>query len=103
LVVGALSAVLAGCGSEPPAPAPAPTATTAAVDAAYVEALAAIDRELVDNEKAAVNNGHNICLDIKQGKTLAELQKNTAARFEVGTAEAKKIVAVTRSTLCSAG
>lgn len=113
LVVVAALIALAGCGSnDEPAPAaattqaqagkaPAVEASAEAAGKAYVKALKAIDPALVDDAEDAVDNGRNICLDVEQGKTTAQVTKNAKARFEVNSTLATKIVAATKKTLCS--
>jgi hypothetical protein len=99
LVVAALVA-LAGC---TPAPKETPIAiATPDTRTVYLDALGAIDRALVENEQAAMADGHNICVDIQQGKTTGELRRNAADRFEVDIPKARQILAVTESKLCSA-
>jgi hypothetical protein len=102
--VGAVAALLfAGCGSPDNADEIAPKVTASAGDAAkeaaYLEALRAIDPALAE-DKSAVSSGENICLDVEQGKDGATQAKNAAARFEVDTATGAKIVAAARTTLC---
>lgn len=100
-VVAALVGALAGCGSDEEA-APAPSATVDAAEVAYLKALKAIDPALAE-KRSAVSDGENICLDLKQGKTSAQVAKNAAARFEVDAAAGVQIVAATKASLCSAG
>jgi hypothetical protein len=114
LPIGAALLALAGCTDQPSAPvvaapgstAPSAIAATTGADvdtkAAYLESLGDIDRTLVENELAAVDSGENICLDIKQRKPVDQLTRNAAARFDVNTAQASQIIAVTRAKLCRA-
>jgi hypothetical protein len=115
LVSAAALVALAGCGSKPaaapvPAPAasaPAPAPSSSAIDAetldatsAYLTALGKLDQKLVADQRAALDDGMNVCVDIEQKKTTAEQERNVAAQFEVDAAQAKKILEVTKSNLC---
>ena len=112
----ALSA-LAGCSSgtdaapktDVPAPASAAPSTSSSLDtgtfdatAAYLTALAKIDQKLAADRETALNDGQNICLEIQEKKTAAELEKNTAARFSVDAAQAKQILEAAKTNLCLA-
>ena len=113
-VVGAVLAMwtLAGCNSEPePGTSPRAAARNVATpqyaeplkgpaaEKAYLTALAEVDKRLAADDDALVY-GENICLDIKQEKPAATVEKNAAARFEVDAATAKEIVAVAKGSLC---
>ena len=113
VLAGAALVALAGCGSsEPDAPAkpaaappaksvpaaPAAEKPTAAEDA-FLKALAKVDKQLAADDDA-LDYGANICRDVEQGKTDAQVLKNAAGRFEVETAVAKKVVTAAKSTLC---
>ena len=108
-LLGVVSA-LTGCGgTQEAAPAPTLAVTTAGKayikaggETAYVKALRGIDEKLVAGRTtAAVDDGENICLDLSMGETAAVVEKRTVARFDTDTATAKKVVAVTKKTLCS--
>ena len=106
---------LAGCaGSGPETPASAPSTSTAARGSAFLEpglqfsaeavnayrkALAEVDSKVAADDKA-LSYGWDICLDIEQGRTEAEVAKNAAGRFAVDDATAKAIVEATRGSLC---
>ena len=101
--VGAAAALLAlGCGGGGDDKADtAPTVSTE--ETAYRAALKKVDPAVAE-KRSAYDNGRNICLDIQQGKTTAEVAKNAAARFDVDAATGAKIVAATKASLCkSAG
>jgi hypothetical protein len=102
--------VLAGCRSKPaaeqpaPDPSPAPSASVDAetldATAAYLDALGRLDSGLVADQRAALDRGAETCLDIADKKSPAEQEQNVADRFAVDTAQAKKILAVAKSSLC---
>jgi hypothetical protein len=127
LVVGAALAALAGCGSaDKPAAAPEPTSASTEVPAdasapvaapsesvdpgsdpgtldataGYLAALGKLDKKLVGNTRAALDNGQAACVDIEERRTDAEQEKNVATRFAVDAAQAKKILALTKVNLC---
>ncbi|MDI6101236.1 DUF732 domain-containing protein [Actinoplanes sp. NEAU-A12] len=105
----------AGCTSnEPTAPAKAASTPTAAptsafiepglrfsedAEKAYLKALAKVDKKLAADADA-LDYGKNICLDIEQDKTDAQVAKNAAARFEVNDVTVKAIVKAAKSSLC---
>ena len=106
--------VLAGCGgsgSERQAAATAaPTSEAPAflepglrfsdeAELVYIEALGKVGKQLAA-DRDAIAHGREICLDITQGKTDAQVTKNAAARFEVDSSTAEKIVKATKSSLC---
>jgi hypothetical protein len=107
---------LAGCSSGPDAapktdvPAPAASAAPSSsldtgtfdATAAYLTALGQIDPKLTADRETALNDGQNICLEIQEKKTAAELEKNAAARFSVDAAQAKQILAAAKANLCLA-
>jgi hypothetical protein len=104
LVVAAALIALAGCSSSEETPASSGQGVAPAVDEAraqFVDELDAINGQLVEDKDKAVDNGREICLEIQQGKTAAELEKNTEARFEVTNEWAKKIVAAAKKTICA--
>ena len=67
---------------------------------AYQEALAKIDMHLAD-DKYVVRYAGEICRDIRQGKTDAQVVNHAATRFDVDTAVAMNIVAATKDTACA--
>jgi hypothetical protein len=118
VIAAAALVALAGCGSKsadersgseaPATPAAsASAAPSASVDAATVDATAAyltalgkLDNALVTDQRAALDRGAETCLDIADKKPENEQEKNVASRFSVDAAQAKKILAVTKSNLC---
>jgi hypothetical protein len=106
---------LAGCaGSEPETPAAAASTPTAAPATAFLEpglrfsdeavkayrkALAEVDSRVAADDNA-LRHGWDICLDIEQGTTNAQVARNAAGRFEVDDTTAKAIVEATKSSLC---
>jgi predicted small lipoprotein YifL len=111
LVAAAAVVTLAGCGSKPAAEAPDTTAASpapsASVDAdtldatgAYLTALGQLDSALVADQRAALDRGAETCLDIADKKPANEQEQNVASRFAVDPAQARKILAVTKSNLC---
>jgi hypothetical protein len=102
---------LAGCSSSAkPAAAPAPAATpepSASLDAgtldatsAYLTALGRVDKKLVADTRAALDNGMEVCVDVDERRPDAEQEKNVASRFAVDAAQAKQILALTKANLC---
>jgi len=115
VIAAAALAALGGCGSkatdqdsDKAAPvASASVAPSASVDAAtvdatsaYLTALGKLDNALVTDQRAALDRGAETCLDIADKKPATEQEKNVASRFAVDPAQAKKILAVTKSNLC---
>ena len=112
VLVGAALVALAGCGSSEPekpagpaaaapvksVPAAAKAEQPTAAEDAFLKALAKVDKQLAADDDA-LDYGANICLDIDQGKTDAQVAKNAAARFEVDHPTAKAIVKATKTSL----
>ena len=101
LVAGAAMVALTGCGGESEAGAPAggQTATGSAADEAYRKALGAVDEQLA-NYDDAVEHGRKICAELKDGKAEAKVVSDAAVRFAIDEATAKKVVDVTKASLC---
>jgi hypothetical protein len=115
VVAAAALVALAGCGSKAAdqrtgSAAPAASASaapSASVDAgtldatsAYLTALGKLDGALVTDQRAALDRGAETCLDIADKKPENEQERNVASRFAVDAAQAKEILAVTKSNLC---
>ncbi|MCY1141374.1 DUF732 domain-containing protein [Actinoplanes sp. Pm04-4] len=115
LVVAAALIALAGCGSgskdSPEASsgqAATPTAgagqgVAPAEQAArdkFVAELDAINADLAEKPERAVSRGRDICLDIDQGKTDAQVLRNAKLRFEATDEWAKEIIAAAKTHLC---
>ena len=115
IVITAALAAMAGCSSpaptpiaaSPAAPALSVPSATASMDAAtmdatsgYLAALGAIDGALVSNVPTAIENGQLSCIDIEERRTEADQEKNVASRFAVDAAQARKILAATKESLC---
>jgi hypothetical protein len=90
--------------SAAPAPSTSSSLDTGTFDAtaAYLTALGKIDQKLAADRETALNDGQNICLEIQEKKTAAELEKNTAARFSVDATQAKQILEAAKTNLCLA-
>ncbi len=113
VLIAAAALALAGCSSKTPSegsgaalPDPGPSAS-ASVDAGtmdatatYLTALGQVDKKLVTDTRAALDNGMQTCVDIDERKPDTEQEKNVAARFAVTAAEAKKVLAVAKDNLC---
>jgi hypothetical protein len=111
VVAGAALVALAGCGAKPaggPPPAAAPSASPSAsmdagtLDAAsgYLSGLGRLDPRLVADQSVALDKGAATCIDIVDDKPEAEHEKNTATRYAVDAAQARKIIALAKSELC---
>ena len=117
IVIAAALVALAGCGdsdttpsapaSAPPVPVPDGSSAAPSIDAgtldatsAYLSALGRLDRRLVSNAQAALDNGQLSCVDIEERRSTADQEKNVATRFAVDAGQAKKILAVTKANLC---
>jgi hypothetical protein len=93
--------IVAPPSADPGASAAAAARAEAATDVnAYLNELKAVDPKLTADKEHAVDNGKNVCQEVEQGKTDAELTTNAAARFDIDKAAAAKVVAATRKTLC---
>lgn len=97
LVVIVALIVLLPDADEEPAAGSSPTAV--ASERAYLDALAAIDPGFVDNERAALNAGENICQEIEAGKSDI-VAKNAAKRFDAPESQGADIVRAARTHLC---
>jgi len=97
VVVVALIVLLPG-EAEEPAAGSSPAA--AAGERAYLDALKAIDPGFVDNERAALNAGENICQEIESGKESDIVAKNAAKRFDAPEDQGADIVKAARTHLC---
>ena len=84
----------------PAAPAPSIDAGTLDATSAYLAALGALDRTLVGDKRAAIDNGQQSCVDIEERRSIADQEKNVAGRFAVNAEQAKRILAVTKANLC---
>jgi len=109
IALAALSACDAKPAAAPPPPAPPSVAhsSSAVVDtgtldatSAYLAALGKVDPRLVTDRSVALDNGSTVCLDIEDGKPVAEQERNIATRFEVTPAQATQILAIAKSNLC---
>jgi hypothetical protein len=113
IATGTALLALGGCSSaadrhpaQPPVAA-ASAAPSATIDAgtldatsAYLTALGNLDRNLVQDTRAALDNGQEVCVDIEERRSDAEQEKNVATRFAVDATQAKKILALTKDNLC---
>jgi hypothetical protein len=112
---GAALVALAGCSAKPasgPPPAAAPSAAPAASPSASMDAgtldaasgfltgLGKLDAKLVADQSVALDNGAATCIDILDRKPEAEQERNTATRYAVDAARARKIIALAKSELC---
>ncbi|AUG76585.1 hypothetical protein CFP65_1705 [Kitasatospora sp. MMS16-BH015] len=102
---GAPAAVSPQSTTEAPKPASGIPSPDQAQTVALVAALRAVDPALVVKEDRAVSRARNTCLDVRQGKDAATVQKNTASRFTGGSVtvtdgQAARIVEVVKATFC---
>lgn len=111
-----LSLLLAGCGGSGSSSTgePASSPTTTAAEAAptsppeptgealtsYLAAVRKVGKSLATDEDQAVRYGRDICLDVAQDKPAPTVRRNAAARFEVETADAKRLVAAAQKYIC---
>jgi type IV pilus biogenesis protein CpaD/CtpE len=113
VLIAAATLALAGCssktpsagsGAAPPDTGPSPSASVDAgtmdATASYLTALGEVDKKLVTDTRAALDNGMETCVDIDERRPDAEQEKNVATRFAVTPAEAKKVLAVAKDNLC---
>jgi type IV pilus biogenesis protein CpaD/CtpE len=113
VMIAAATLALAGCssttpsagsGAAPPDTGPSPSASVDAgtmdATASYLTALGEVDKKLVTDTRAALDNGMETCVDIDERRPDAEQEKNVATRFAVTPAEAKKVLAVAKDNLC---
>ncbi|MFJ2808650.1 hypothetical protein [Kitasatospora sp. NPDC087271] len=97
-------------GQQPADEAPKPTSAIPSPDSAQtvalMAALKAVDPGLVAKQDRAVSRARNTCLDARENKDAATVQKNTKSRFEGGTVpsltddQAAQIVTAVKSTFC---
>lgn len=95
----------AGATASPASATPAAAAVTVpepsdAARTRYLRAVRKIDAALVEDEDQAVSDGRNICLDRAQGKTAAQIERNTALRFDIQAATAKRVIAAAEKHIC---
>ncbi|MEU9608324.1 DUF732 domain-containing protein [Streptomyces sp. NPDC048057] len=103
------SVVASAAAAEPSAPVTGSGVPTpdAQQRAALIRALAAVDAGLVAKEERAVSRARSVCLDIKEGKDAATVQKHARSRYEGGTVptlnddQAARIVSAVKSSFCS--
>jgi type IV pilus biogenesis protein CpaD/CtpE len=102
LLAGCSKTPSSGVGAAPADPGPSASVDAGTMDAtaAYLTALGAVDKKLVTDTRAALDNGMETCVDIDERKADADQEKNVATRFSVTAAEAKKILAVAKDNLC---
>ncbi|MFJ8472134.1 hypothetical protein [Kitasatospora sp. NPDC094011] len=77
----------------------------AAQTVALVAALKAVDPALVAKEDRAVSRARDTCLDVRENKDAATVQKNAGARFTGGSVtvtddQAAKIVDAVKTSFC---
>jgi hypothetical protein len=116
---GAALVALAGCSAKPaggPPPAAAHSAAPAVASAAspsasmdagtldaasgFLTGLGKLDAKLVADQSVALDNGAATCIDILDRKPEAEQERNTATRYAVDAARARKIIALAKAELC---
>lgn len=111
--LAALVVLATGCGggsdaaAEKPTPAPTPKvmsqiakwrSNAESQSGFLMRDLGKVKPSLDDG--GSVDDAMNVCLDLSQKKTPNEVARNASARFEVSTAKAKRIVALSVKYLC---
>jgi hypothetical protein len=111
-----------GCGVEAPAPAPAPPPSTSPAWShaeskpwqvvsgserpKFLAAMSAIDSRLAKDEERTLRRGVNVCYQIYDKKSAADVRAFTQREFETGPAKvsakkARKIVSAAKKWICS--
>jgi ABC-type transport system substrate-binding protein len=74
--------------------------TTLGATSGYLTALGNLDRTLIADTQAALDNGQMVCINMEERRSEADQEKDVADRFSVDAAVAKKILALTKKSLC---
>ncbi|GID28495.1 hypothetical protein C8E87_6601 [Paractinoplanes brasiliensis] len=69
-------------------------------EATYLKALRAIDPALVADEKTAIDNGYNLCLDARNGMTTGEQVNDAISLFETDVKKAQRVLSIATANLC---
>ncbi len=97
---------LSACSSDDDKPKPAAVEETVAGslpkgdEATYLKALRALDANLVADEKTAIDNGYNLCTDVKNGMTSGEQVSDAVSMFQVDVKKGQRILAIAITNLC---
>lgn len=74
--------------------------TTLGATSGYLTALGSLDRKLISDTQAALDNGQMVCINLEERRSEADQEKDVAERFSVNADVAKKILALTKKNLC---
>jgi ABC-type transport system substrate-binding protein len=74
--------------------------TTLGATSGYLTALGNLDRTLIADTQAALDNGQMVCINMEERRSEVDQEKDVADRFSVDAAVAKKILALTKKSLC---
>ncbi len=74
--------------------------TTLGATSGYLTALGSLDRKLIADTQAALDNGQMVCINLEERRSEADQEKDVAERFSVNADVAKKILALTKKNLC---
>ncbi|WP_127503405.1 hypothetical protein [Actinoplanes solisilvae] len=71
-------------------------------EATYINALRNLDAGLVTDEKAALDNGYELCRGAEQGASTSDQVGGAIELFEVDGRTGQRIVAIATTNLCRA-
>ncbi|GAB2575379.1 hypothetical protein Aab01nite_14450 [Paractinoplanes abujensis] len=107
VALAGLGSLSACSGSDDEAPKKAAVEDTAGSlpkgdEATYLKAMRALDAGLVADEKTAIDNGYNLCMDAKNGMTTADQINDAINLFQTDIKKAQRILAISTTNLCKA-
>ena len=103
VVIVVLGAIFGGGDPEPTTPAPASSTRTltSAEQAVAASLRGAFPDVVTGTDEQVIRDLRNVCLDVEQGKTPAQVLTSAAARFDGATpAQVAAIVGVAKARIC---
>jgi hypothetical protein len=69
-------------------------------EAGFITALRALDAGLVTDEQTAIDSGYNLCSDLKNGMSSADVVKDASSLYTVDIPKGQRVVAIAQQNLC---